>query len=303
MRTLELLKEVGIREPEKRLGAYPHQLSGGQRQRVMIAMALANEPELLIADEPTTALDVTVQAQILELLAGLKKKKGMSMLFITHDLGIVRKIADRVCVMTKGRIVEAGPTAEIFANPQHAYTRHLLAAEPKGKPPAADASAKTVHVGQRHKGLVPDPAGVLPHDRRSREGSRRHRRHRARRPDARRGRRIGLGQDDARPGAGADDLVQRPHPFQRTRHQPALLQRDAAAEARAADRLPGSFRLAQPAHVGFGDRRGGPGDPRAGAFAGRARRQGGRGAGGGRARSRTRAFAIRTNSPAASGSA
>ena len=118
-RTLELLHEVGIQEPERRLGAYPHQLSGGQRQRVMIAMSLANEPELLIADEPTTALDVTVQAQILELLDELKKKNGMSMLFITHDLGIVRRIADKVCVMTKGRIVEAGPTSEIFENPQH----------------------------------------------------------------------------------------------------------------------------------------------------------------------------------------
>jgi microcin C transport system ATP-binding protein len=146
-RTLELLNEVGIREPEKRLSAYPHQLSGGQRQRVMIAMALANEPELLIADEPTTALDVTVQAQILELLAGLKQRNRMSMLFITHDLGIVRRIADRVCVMTKGRIVESGPTAEIFANPQHEYTRHLLAAEPKGRPPAADPQAPTVLEG------------------------------------------------------------------------------------------------------------------------------------------------------------
>ena len=147
-RTLELLNEVGIREPEKRLSAYPHQLSGGQRQRVMIAMALANEPELLIADEPTTALDVTVQAQILELLAGLKQNNRMSMLFITHDLGIVRRIADRVCVMTKGRIVESGPTADIFANPQHPYTRHLLAAEPKGRPPAADPTAGTVIEGR-----------------------------------------------------------------------------------------------------------------------------------------------------------
>ena len=146
-RTLELLKEVGIRDPESRLGAYPHQLSGGQRQRVMIAMALANEPALLIADEPTTALDVTVQAQILELLARLKTKNGMSMLFITHDLGIVRKVADRVCVMTHGKIVEAGPTADIFANPQHEYTRHLLAAEPKGQPPASDTSAKVVMEG------------------------------------------------------------------------------------------------------------------------------------------------------------
>jgi microcin C transport system ATP-binding protein len=147
-RTLELLREVGIQQPEKRLDAYPHQMSGGQRQRVMIAMALANEPELLIADEPTTALDVTVQAQILELLAGLKQKNGMSMLFITHDLGIVRRIADRVCVMTGGKIVETGPTRDIFDNPQHEYTRHLLAAEPKGRPPQADASAQTVMTGK-----------------------------------------------------------------------------------------------------------------------------------------------------------
>jgi microcin C transport system ATP-binding protein len=160
-RTLELLNEVGIREPEKRLQAYPHQLSGGQRQRVMIAMALANEPELLIADEPTTALDVTVQAQILELLARLKEKNGMSMLFITHDLGIVRKIADRVCVMTKGKIVEAGPTREIFANPRHGYTRHLLAAEPKGKPPKADLAAQTVMRGDSVKVWFPIKQGFF----------------------------------------------------------------------------------------------------------------------------------------------
>jgi len=160
-RTLELLNEVGIREPEKRLGAYPHQLSGGQRQRVMIAMALANEPELLIADEPTTALDVTVQAQILELLAKLKAKKGMSVLFITHDLGIVRRIADKVCVMTKGRIVERGPTAEIFANPQHAYTKHLLAAEPKGRPPATDPAAETVMKGDAVKVWFPIKRGFF----------------------------------------------------------------------------------------------------------------------------------------------
>ncbi|MFI0844061.1 ABC transporter ATP-binding protein [Mesorhizobium sp. IMUNJ 23232] len=160
-RTLELLHEVGIRDPEKRLDAYPHQLSGGQRQRVMIAMALANEPALLVADEPTTALDVTVQAQILELLAELKQKNGMSMLFITHDLGIVRKIADRVCVMTKGKIVEHGPTQEIFANPQHAYTRHLLAAEPKGKPPVADLAAKAVMTGEDIKVWFPIKQGFF----------------------------------------------------------------------------------------------------------------------------------------------
>lgn len=140
-RIIELLIQVGIRDPETRLGAYPHQLSGGQRQRVMIAMALANGPELLIADEPTTALDVTIQAQILDLLADLKGRMGMSMLFITHDLTIVRRIADRVCVMKDGQIVEQGPTAEIFANPQHPYTQMLLAAESSGLPaPVPDAA-------------------------------------------------------------------------------------------------------------------------------------------------------------------
>ncbi|MEO1397842.1 MAG: ABC transporter ATP-binding protein [Pseudomonadota bacterium] len=160
-RTLDLLNQVGIREPEKRLGSYPHQLSGGQRQRVMIAMALANEPELLIADEPTTALDVTVQAQILELLADLKKAKGLSMLFITHDLGIVRKISDRVCVMQNGKIVETGPTAEIFENPQHPYTQHLLAAEPKGDPPPLDDHAPIILEGEDVKVWFPIKQGFF----------------------------------------------------------------------------------------------------------------------------------------------
>jgi microcin C transport system ATP-binding protein len=160
-KTLELLRQVGIREPEKRLAAYPHELSGGQRQRVMIAMALANRPKLLIADEPTTALDVTVQAQILELLAGLKSQHGMSMLFITHDLGIVRKFADRVCVMTKGEIVETGPVEAIFDHPQHDYTKKLLAAEPKGEPPKADASKPVVMQGQDIRVWFPIKAGFL----------------------------------------------------------------------------------------------------------------------------------------------
>jgi microcin C transport system ATP-binding protein len=147
-RTLELLALVGIRDAESRLEAYPHQLSGGQRQRVMIAMALANEPDLLIADEPTTALDVTVQAQILTLLKELQTRLGMAMLFITHDLGIVRRIADRVCVMLKGKIVEQGPVADIFGNPRHDYTRRLLAAEPKGRPaPVADGAATLLEAG------------------------------------------------------------------------------------------------------------------------------------------------------------
>ena len=133
-RILDLLEKVGINDAESRLGAYPHQLSGGQRQRVMIAMALANKPDVLIADEPTTALDVTIQAQILDLLKELKDSEGMGLLFITHDLGIVRRIADRVCVMQQGEIVEQGPTSEIFDNPQHPYTRKLLGAEPSGRP-------------------------------------------------------------------------------------------------------------------------------------------------------------------------
>ncbi len=160
-RSLDLLAKVGIRDAASRLGAYPHQLSGGQRQRVMIAMALANGPDLLIADEPTTALDVTIQAQILDLLADLKRAEGLSLLFITHDLGIVRRIADRVCVMQGGEIVEQGPTAEIFANPQHPYTQKLLAAEPRGLPgPVPEGAAEVVHT----KGLrvwFPITAGFL----------------------------------------------------------------------------------------------------------------------------------------------
>ncbi len=143
-RTLELLTKVGIRDPESRLSAYPHQLSGGQRQRVMIAMALANEPDLLIADEPTTALDVTIQAQILDLLKDLQRELGMALLLITHDLGIVRKMADRTCVMKDGEIVERGPAEEIFTAPKHPYTKRLLEAEPKGQAPQMDETAPVV---------------------------------------------------------------------------------------------------------------------------------------------------------------
>jgi len=160
-RTLELLTLVGIRDAERRLGAYPHQLSGGQRQRVMIAMALANEPDLLIADEPTTATDVTIQAQILKLLKELQANLGMAMLFITHDLGIVRKIADRVAVMTDGEIVEHGPVAEVFERPQHPYTQRLLAAEPKGRPAGADPDAPAVMAADALKVWFPIKAGVL----------------------------------------------------------------------------------------------------------------------------------------------
>ena len=161
LRTLELLRLVGIPEPEKRLAAYPHELSGGQRQRVMIAMALANDPELLIADEPTTAVDVTIQAQLLKLLKAIQTKLGMALLLITHDLGIVRKMATRVSVMTEGLIVEHGPTAQVFDNPQHEYTRRLLEAEPKGRPVKAAPNAPTVMSGGDIKVWFPIKAGLL----------------------------------------------------------------------------------------------------------------------------------------------
>ena len=160
-RVIELLTEVGLPNPQERLGAYPHQLSGGQRQRVMIAMALANRPDLLIADEPTTALDVTVQAQILKLLKDLQAKHGMALLFITHDLGIVRRIADDVVVMQHGEIVEGGPVQDVFGAPQHAYTRALLAAEPKGAPPALDVGAQTIVSAENLKVWFPIRRGFL----------------------------------------------------------------------------------------------------------------------------------------------
>ena len=160
-RVVELLEEVGIPDPATRLGAFPHQLSGGQRQRVMIAMALANRPDLFIADEPTTALDVTVQAQILALLKQLQQKLGMGMLFITHDLGIVRRIADDVCVMQRGKIVESGPVADVFASPKHPYTRALLAAEPKGDPPASSPDAKAILTGDNIRVWFPIKLGFM----------------------------------------------------------------------------------------------------------------------------------------------
>ncbi len=161
-RVLELMHKVGIRDPETRLGAYPHQLSGGQRQRVMIAMALANGPDLLIADEPTTALDVTVQAQILALLDELKADMGMGMLFITHDLGIVRKFSNRTYVMQGGEIVESGPTWKIFASPEHPYTKRLLSAEPSGTPdPIPQPDAAPIVRGENVRVWFPIRRGLL----------------------------------------------------------------------------------------------------------------------------------------------
>jgi microcin C transport system ATP-binding protein len=160
-RTIELLTQVGIPNPENRLASYPHQLSGGQRQRVMIAMALANEPDLLIADEPTTALDVTVQAQILKLLKDIQARLGMSILFITHDLGIVRRIADVVCVMQRGKIVEQGPVEEVFTEPQHPYTKALLAAEPKPDPAPLQPDAPVVVETKDLKVWFPIKRGLM----------------------------------------------------------------------------------------------------------------------------------------------
>ena len=160
-RTVELLRQVGLDEPERRCDAYPHELSGGQRQRVMIAMALANEPDLLIADEPTTALDVTIQAQILALLRELRARTGMALLLITHDLGVVRKMADRLCVMRGGRIVEQGPAERIFGAPEHPYTQHLMASEPKGAPAPVPADAPTVLEARDVRVWFPIRRGVL----------------------------------------------------------------------------------------------------------------------------------------------
>lgn len=160
-RIIELLEKVGIRDPESRLESFPHQLSGGQRQRVMIAMALANEPDLLIADEPTTALDVTVQAQILRLLKEIQQRTGMAMLFITHDLGIVQAIADRVCVMTDGKIVEEGLVADVLTHPQHTYTQKLLAAEPKGRANPVAMDAPIVMQADNLKVWFPIKRGLL----------------------------------------------------------------------------------------------------------------------------------------------
>ena len=209
-RTLELLEQVGIRDAESRLGAYPHQLSGGQRQRVMIAMALANEPDLLIADEPTTALDVTVQAQILKLLADLQKQTGMAMLFITHDLGIVRRIASRVCVMTGGQIVEQGadrgrssptrstPIRAICWPPSRRATRRIRTPQ---APVVMEADKLKVWFPIKRGFLRKTVGYIKAVDGIDVDG--------AARADARRGRRIGLRQDDARPRADAADLVGR----------------------------------------------------------------------------------------------
>jgi microcin C transport system ATP-binding protein len=246
-RTLELLRQVGIPEPETRLASYPHQLSGGQRQRVMIAMALANEPDLLIADEPTTALDVTVQAQILTLLAEIRSRLGMSLLFITHDLGIVRRIADVVCVMNSGKIVEQGPVEQVFTAPQHPYTRALLAAEPKPDPAPPRPESPVVISADDLKVWFPVKRGLL----RSTVGGRWCQPQRAQGRNPRRRRGIRLRQDHAGTRAVAADFIRWADCVFGKGHPGPAVQGDAAVPARYADRVPGPVRRTQPANVGW----------------------------------------------------
>ena len=220
-RVIELLTKVGIRDAEKRLGAYPHQLSGGQRQRVMIAIALANEPDLLIADEPTTALDVTIQAQILELLKSLQKEMGMAMLLITHDLGIVRHMADRVYVMQNGEIVETGNAEEVFTVTQAS----LYAPSPRSRTqgqPAVDQSVGPRRCRDgRSQGLVSDQARFSAKNRRLREGRRRIVDEAASRRNAWRRRRVRFRQNDTRPRNPAAAIIEGPDRLRRQAHRRA----------------------------------------------------------------------------------
>ena len=249
-RILKLLGAVGIRDPAARLASYPHQMSGGQRQRVMIAMALANEPELLIADEPTTALDVTVQAQILQLLKDTQTWLGMSMLFITHNLGIVRKLADRVCVMNQGKIVEHGPVERVFTKPEHPYTRELLNAEPKPDPAPPRPDAPVVIQTDDLKVWFPIKRGVMRNvvgHIKAVDGVS---------VEVRKGETLGivgelrLRQDHARARHPAADFLRRPDRVHGPRAAGPQVQGDAAVPPRHADRVPGPLRLALPAHVG-----------------------------------------------------
>ena len=255
-RTLELLTQVGIPDPATRLASYPHQLSGGQRQRVMIAMALANEPDLLIADEPTTALDVTVQAQILTLLKELQKRLGMAMLFITHDLGIVRRLADTVCVMKDGKIVEQGPVEDVFTAPQHPYTRALLAAEPKPDPAPLRPDEPIVVEAKDLKVWFPIKRGVL----RKVVGH-------IKAVDGvdiavRKGETLGIvgesGSGKTTLGLAILRLISSQGPIIFLGKTIAGLKFKEMLPIRAghADRVPGSLRLAQPAHVGVRHHRG-----------------------------------------------
>ncbi len=250
-RIIELLTLCGIPDPAGRLQSYPHQLSGGQRQRVMIAMALANEPDLLIADEPTTALDVTVQAQILQLLKELQARLGMAILFITHDLGIVRRIADRVCVMKQGKIVEHGAVEDVFTRAPASLHPRAARRRAQGAAGAAQSAGRRHHPHRRHQGLVPDQArrdaaSVVGHIKAVDGVS----------IEVRRGETLGIvgesGSGKTTLGLAILRLISSKGPIVFLGHdlQGLKFTRDAAVPARHADRVPGSLRLAQPAHVG-----------------------------------------------------
>ena len=242
-RAMELLGLVGLPDVEERLDAWPHQLSGGQRQRVMIAMALANEPDLLIADEPTTALDVTIQAQILALLKDLQARLGMAILLITHDLGIVRHMADRVYVMSDGEIVEHNATESLFTAPQHPYTRTLLASEARGR-------TGSDRRGRARSHLHSQPQGPLSHQARSAaphcgscKSSRWNFAQYPRGADCRHRRRIWFGQDDVGAGALAAGGQRRPHRIRQPRYPRLAAKADPPAAPADADRLPRSLSL------------------------------------------------------------
>ena len=257
-RAIELLRRTGIPDPERRVDAYPHQLSGGQRQRAMIAMALACRPRLLICDEPTTALDVTIQAQILALLDELQAEMQMALLFITHDLNLVRRFTHRVGVMERGKLVEMGDTGAVFDEPRHAYTKKLLASRPQrvveplahdaptlveGRAITVDFAVRSGWFSTRHFVAVRNATlGAAP------------------RRDARRRRRVGLGQDDARNGAARAAADRRRRGAGRRRAHGQRAARRPARHAQAhAGGIPGSVRIAQPAHDRRPDRRRGTG--------------------------------------------
>ncbi len=250
---LRLLNLVHIPEPERRLKSYPHEMSGGQRQRVMIAMALANDPDVLIADEPTTALDVTIQAQILVLLAELQKKLGTAIVFITHDLGIVRRLADRVYVMRRGEVVETGPTEQIFTRPQHEYTKMLLAAEPTGRKTPPEPNAPIMMEGRNVEVTFKIGGGFLSGEPMLLKAVD-HINHRASQaPDYWHRRRVRIGQIDTGPRAAEAAAERRRGPFRRQGHQSRDQANNAASAQRTPACVPGPLRLPVAAHDGRPD--------------------------------------------------
>ena len=285
-RVLELLRQVQLQDPEARSEAYPHQLSGGQRQRAMIAMALANGPDLLVADEPTTALDVTVEFEILRLLKSLQKKRGMAMLFITHDLGIVRRLADRVAVMHAGRVIETAETERLFHSPPPRLYPRIARSRARGRPTPVPEGAPVVLEGEDLRVWFPIRRRAVPPHRRACQGGRRHHPGGAGRRNRRRGRRIRLRQDDPGSRLAAAGPLQGSDRLSRAGNRWIALLRAAAPAQCDAGRVPGSLWLAQPAHVGRRHCQRGSCRPRPdGGTGGEAAAHGG-GTGGGRHRTR-----------------